>query len=121
MNKSKDVLILDDDPDIVEALALILEDAGYTTRKLHMVETLDILQDDLPGVIFLDIWMSGIDGRDICRHLKSQPATRHIPIILISANTNIQWIAKEVGADDYVAKPFDLEEVVAKVRKYLAL
>lgn len=120
MDARKDVLIVDDDPDIVEALSMILEDVGYTTQKLYNVETLDILQGDLPGVILLDIWMSGMDGRDICRYLKSQPSTEHVPIILISANNAVHRIAKEVGANDCLAKPFDLEEVVEKVRKYLA-
>ncbi|GCE06023.1 response regulator [Dictyobacter aurantiacus] len=120
MNSTGDVLIADDDPAIVEAISAIFEDAGYTIRNLREGETLETLQEDLPRVLLLDIWMSGKDGRDICRHLKSQPATRHLPIILISANNNIQQIAAEIGADGYLAKPCTMAEILATVEKYLA-
>lgn len=120
MNHTQDVLIADDDPAIVEALSLMLEDAGYAIRTLREGETLETLQEDLPAVLLLDIWMSGRNGGDVCKYLKSQPATQHLPIILISAHSDIQRIAKEAGADDYLAKPFRMKEVIAKVGKYLA-
>ncbi|GLV59230.1 hypothetical protein KDH_60570 [Dictyobacter sp. S3.2.2.5] len=119
MNSTRDVLIADDDPAVVEAMSSIFEDAGYTIRNLREDETLETLQEDLPKVLLLDIWMSGKDGRDICKRLKSQPATQHLPIILISANNNIQRIATEVGADDYLAKPSSMAEILTKVEKYL--
>ncbi len=119
MNNTKNVLIADDDPAIVEALSLMLEDAGYEIRTLHEGESLETIHEDLPGVLLLDIWMSGKDGRDICKHLKSQEATRHLPIILVSANNDIKRIAQESGADDYLAKPFGMNDVLAKVGKYL--
>ena len=121
MNNQKDVLIMDDDPDIVEVLSMILEDAGFSTRTLNARDTPETLKDDLPGVILLDVWMSGRDGRDICRYLKSQQLTRDLPIIFISANNNIQQFVTDAGADDYLAKPFNMDEVIAKVGKYLAL
>jgi DNA-binding response OmpR family regulator len=120
MKSRKDVLIMDDDPAIVEALSLMLEDAGYTIRTLDEREILETLAENLPGVLLLDIWLSGKDGRTICRDLKSRPATRNLPIILMSANSDIQRIAKESGADDYLAKPFSMKELVTKVEKYLA-
>lgn len=120
MNNQKDVLIMDDDPDIAEVLSMILEDAGFTTRTLNARETPETLKDDLPRVVLLDIWMSGRDGRDICRYLKSQQLTHHLPIILISASNNIQQFAMDAGADDYLTKPFNMEEVITKVGKYLA-
>lgn len=123
MNKTKDVLIADDNPAIVEALSLMLEDAGYTIRTLHAGASyeamLEMIQQDVPGVLLLDIWMSGKDGRDICKYLKNQQATRNLPIILVSAKSDLQRIAQESGADDYLAKPFGMKEVVAKVGKYL--
>lgn len=122
MNKAqtKSILILDDDPVIIEALSLLLEDAGYTMRTLSEGETLENMHADLPGVVLLDIWMSGKDGRDVCSLLKSQETTRDIPIILISAHRDMERIAKEAGADDFLAKPFGMREVVAKLGKYLA-
>ena len=122
MNKNRDVLIAADNPAIVEALSLMLEDVGYSIRTLQTgasFETmLDMIQQDVPGVLLLDIWMSGKDGRDICKHLKNQETTCNIPIILVSANSDLQRIAKEAGADDYLAKPFGMKEVIAKVGKY---
>lgn len=122
MNKAqtKSILILDDDPAIIEALSLLLEDAGYTMRTLSEGETLENMHAELPGVVLLDIWMSGKDGRDVCSLLKSQETTRDIPIILISAHRDLERIAKEAGADDFLAKPFGMREVVAKLGKYLA-
>ena len=111
MNSTQDVLIVDDNVAIVEALSLILEDAGYAIRTLHEGETLENMQGVLPGVLLLDIRLSGKDGRDICRHLKSQPATQHLPIILISANNDIRRLANEAGADDYGVCP-QLEQKV---------
>lgn len=120
MTEKKEVLIVDDDPAIVEALSLMLEDAGYATRTLGEGETLEALQENLPGVILLDVWMSGRDGRDICRYLKSQPATQHVSIIFISAHNHVQRFTEEAGADGYLAKPFSMKEVLATVGKYLA-
>ncbi|HCI78701.1 MAG TPA: response regulator [Ktedonobacter sp.] len=123
MNKTKDVLIADDNEAIVEALTLMLEDVGYSIRALPTGASyevmLEIIQQDVPGVLLLDIWMSGKDGRDICKYLKNQQATRNLPIILVSAKSDLQRIAQESGADDYLAKPFGMKEVVAKVGKYL--
>ncbi len=121
MNRTYDVLIADDDPAIIEAISLMLEDAGYTTRALDEDETPEDIQGDLPGVLLLDIWMSGKDGREICKYLKRQPATQDLPIILVSANSDIRAIAEEAGADDFLAKPFGMQEVIDKVGKYVTL
>jgi DNA-binding response OmpR family regulator len=119
MTNGKEILILDDDQAIVEALTLMLEDAGYAVRMWQGRETVEDLLENVPGMLLLDIWLSGKDGRDLCRYLRSQPKTKHLPIILISANDAIGRIAREVGADDYLAKPFSMREVLAKVGKYL--
>lgn len=118
MSKKK-ILIADDDPAILEALTLMLEDAGYETDTTVDGQTIKEATDQLPDLILLDIWMSGTDGRDICKHLKRRPQTKHIPIIMVSANKDAEHIAKESGADDFIAKPFEMDDLLALIEKYM--
>jgi DNA-binding response OmpR family regulator len=77
------------------------------------------LREHLPDLLLLDIWMSGVDGKDICKHLKSAAATKHIPVIMVSAAKDIEQIAKDSGADDFIPKPFQIEDLLAIVAKYV--
>ncbi len=119
---SKKIVVVDDDPDILDALQMTLEDEGYdvtTTEKGEYAENLRGTNGNLPDLIILDVLLSGKDGRTICQKLKSQPETRHIPIIMISAHPNAKQSVKDVGADNFLAKPFDVNELLALVAKYL--
>jgi len=116
--KKKKIMIADDDPAILDVLSIILEDAGYEVETSPGGERARSIQENFPDLFLLDIWMSGLNGKDICAHLKSQKNTKHIPVILISANRDIKSIAKEYGADDFITKPFELEELIKKVAKY---
>lgn len=118
MSKKK-ILIADDDHAILEALTLMLEDAGYETDTTVDGQTIQEATDQLPDLILLDIWMSGTDGRDICKHLKRRPQTKHIPIIMVSANKDAEHIAKESGADGFIAKPFEMDDLLALIEKYM--
>lgn len=114
------ILVADDDAGIVDALQMVLEDADYevqTTMDGHSV--LEVDHKKLPDVILLDIWMSGEDGRDICRNLKSRQETMNIPIIMISATGDLATSAKAAGADDFLPKPFHMEHLLEKVEKYV--
>ena len=118
---AKKILVVDDDPDILDALRFMLEDAGYevkTSEKGEYVENLCDTNGGLPDVIILDVLLSGKDGRLICQKLKSQEDTRHIPIIMISAHPNAKQSVSAVGADDFMAKPFDMDDLLAKIAKY---
>lgn len=118
---AKKILVVDDDPDILDALRFMLEDAGYevkTSEKGEYVENLRDTNGGLPDVIILDVLLSGKDGRLICQKLKSQEDTRHIPIIMISAHPNAKQSVSAVGADDFMAKPFDMDDLLAKIAKY---
>lgn len=121
-NRTIKILAVDDDPDILDALRFTLEDAGYdvtTTEKGEYAENLRDTNGGLPDVIILDVLLSGKDGRLICQKLKSREDTRHIPIIMISAHPNAKQSVKAVGADDFLAKPFDIDELLTKVAQYL--
>lgn len=113
-------MIADDDPAIVEALVLMLEDAGYETEKTVDGKAVQDIKEHFPDLILLDIWMSGMDGRDICKYLKSQDNTKHIPIIMISANKDAEDIAKKAGADGFVAKPFEMEDLLSEIKTHIS-
>jgi DNA-binding response OmpR family regulator len=119
--QAKKILVVDDDPDILDALRFMLEDSGYevkTTEKGEYAENLRDTNGGLPDVIILDVLLSGKDGRIICQKLKSQEETKRIPIIMISAHPNAKHSVSAVGADDFMAKPFDMDELLAKIAKY---
>lgn len=118
----KKILIADDDVAILEALTLILEDADYevnTTIDGAMLRNVH-QQVPAPDLLLLDIWLSGWNGRDICRELKSMEQAKHLPIILFSANRETQRMAQEAGADDFITKPFDVDELLQTIERHLS-
>ncbi len=112
----KTVMIADDDPGIVDAIEMLLEFEGYRVRSTLNGSDILEMRDDLPDVLLLDIWMSGEDGRDICKKLKKDEATRHLPVIMVSASRDIRDSAIEAGADDFLAKPFEMNELLNKIK-----
>jgi CheY-like chemotaxis protein len=116
------ILVVDDDPGILDALRFLFEEEGYrvqTSEKGDYAEALHDANGGLPDLIVLDILLSGKDGRDICRKLKSKPDTRHIPIVMISAHPDAERSAREVGADAFVAKPFAIDDLLGLVESLL--
>ncbi len=123
MERTPYVLVVDDDVDILGALGAMLEDAGYlvkTTEKADYAEALPDGNGGVPDLIILDILLSGKDGRIICHKLKTQPTTRHIPIVMISAHLDAERSVAEVGADAFLAKPFDIDALLDIVATLLA-
>lgn len=113
---AKKILIVDDEPDIVLVLAAMLQDAGYHVLTPSDGEHLEgMLARELPHLIVLDMLLSGRDGREIARWLKGETGTRHIPILMLSAHPTAAREALAAGADDFLAKPFDLAELLEKV------
>jgi CheY-like chemotaxis protein len=115
----KRILIVDDDPAIGEVLQLMLEGEGYDVDIQVDGQIVQQMQEPFPDLLFLDIRVSGTDGQTICQYLKSQPATRHIPIIFLSAHQDTQHLARKAGADDFLAKPFQMDDLLALAAKYL--
>ncbi len=114
----KKILVADDDPAIIESTTLILEEFGYTVESTIDGQTIYKMEKDFPDLLLLDIWMSGEDGRKICKYLKKDSLTKNIPIILISASRDIENSTKEAGANDFLAKPFDMTDLLTKVSKW---
>jgi DNA-binding response OmpR family regulator len=119
IKQRKKILIVDDDPSICDAVSMILEESGYDVESMVNGEAIYTMKKDFPDLFLLDIWMSGIDGRDICKYLKKQDVTKNIPIIMISANKDTEKFAKEAGADDFLTKPFEMSNLVEKITKYV--
>ncbi|HMG09804.1 MAG TPA: response regulator [Mucilaginibacter sp.] len=115
----KKIMIADDDPGIVDAVEIMLDFEGYEVSSTVNGATLLDMQTEFPDLLLLDIWMSGFDGRDICRELKQKKNTRGIPIIMISASRDIERSAYEAGADDFLAKPFEIDDLLGKIKKLL--
>jgi CheY-like chemotaxis protein len=114
----KRILIADDDTAILEVIAMMLEDAGYDVKTTVNGQTVTLVQEYSPDLILLDIWMAGMDGRTICKSLKGNTLTKHIPIVMISANKDTKKIASEAGADNFIEKPFEMDHLLATVAQY---
>lgn len=116
----KKVVVIDDDEGILEGFSAMLESQGYDTLVSGNSDFLFTLQKkDLPHIILLDVLLSGQDGRLICQKLKLQSRTKHIPVIMVSAHPQTEKIVIEAGADDFLAKPFEMDELFSKISKYL--
>ncbi len=113
------IMVVDDDPAILDVMRMILEDEGYEVLTAMSADDVLGWAGALPGMILLDIWLSGESGETICRQLKSDPATQAIPVILVSANQDAEGIARKSGADGFIRKPFDLEEILDVVQRHL--
>ena len=117
---AKRLLVVDDEPDILEFLQVILEEEGYAVITSDKGEYLEQLHNGgLPDLILLDVLLSGKDGREIVKYLKSQDETKHIPVIMLSAHPSSEQAARVAGADDFVAKPFEIDLLLAKIASYL--
>ncbi len=119
-----EVLIVDDNPNNLELLGDVLRGAGYRVRgAADGPQALKIAQARAPDLVLLDLQMPGMDGYEACRRMKADPATRDIPVIVISALDDVDDKVKafEAGAVDYVTKPFEAPEVLSRVGAHLQL
>lgn len=117
----KRILVCDDDQGISDVLTIILDQEGYEAYILNNGKGIQKkIEKFKPDLILLDIMMPGIDGKEITRILKRDQKTSKIPIIIFSALNNPDQIAKNIGADDFLAKPFNITDLVAKFKKHLS-
>lgn len=119
MDMKGKILVADDDAGIVDALQMILEDADYEVKTTTDGKYVRKVKGELPDIILLDIAMSGEDGREICKFLKSQQLTMNIPVIMISATNDLANSARKAGADDFLPKPFHMSHLLEKVERHL--
>jgi DNA-binding response OmpR family regulator len=118
----KRILIVDDEPVMVETLRFALEREGYVCREAKDgEEAIATIRADPPDLILLDVMMPGLNGYQVCRFVKETAGLRHIPVILLTARAQERdrAMGTRSGADDYVTKPFAMETLLALVRRRL--
>ncbi len=116
------ILIVEDEPDIANLVKFHLEKAGLPARVVaDGKQALDLIVRDRPELIILDLMLPGLDGLEVCRRLRGSSATQGIPIIMLTAKAEEvdRILGLEMGADDYVPKPFSPRELVARVKAVL--
>ena len=116
------IMIVDDIPENLQVLGSSLDMAGYETAfATNGHDALEAISEVMPDLILLDVSMPDIDGFEVCRQLKATPATAEIPIIFLTAHTDVEHIvhAFSIGAGDYIAKPFTAKELWAKLDLWL--
>lgn len=118
------VMIVDDTPANIDVLRRILSEDGFEISIAMSGEAaLSLVEKNRPDLILLDVMMPGIDGFETCGKLKANPATKDIPVIFVTAKTEVEDIVHgfKVGGVDYIAKPFKREEVVSRVQTHLKI
>lgn len=113
------IIIADDDQGMRDIFQIILKRAGYLVTLYSEGDILLTNDFELPDLFILDKQLSGLDGLDVCRFLKSQESTKNIPVIIISASPYVAQLATAAGADDFIEKPFKTKELLAMAEKYI--
>ena len=113
------ILLIDDDKDLLTILKTTLTRKGFEVLAQETWEgSKEIMNLFKPNLIILDVFLSGIDGLDICKNIKKSPFTKNIPVLIISG---FSWISQsaiyEFGADDFIAKPFEVSDLMKKIHK----
>src|SRR4030067_1254034 len=119
---AKSILIIEDEKDIVDLIAYHLKQSGFSVlTALDGPWGLERAKEKRPSLVILDLMLPGMDGKDVCRALKSNPLTQSIPVLMLTAKSEEmdRVIGFELGADDYVTKPFSPRELVLRVKAIL--
>jgi two-component system phosphate regulon response regulator PhoB len=118
--RRKTILVVEDDEALKNAYGAMFAAAGYNMIAAHDSEALALVRQHKPDLVILDAKMNVVPGRDICSELKSQPATKGIPIIVISGYPEAVRYVKDFGADEFVQKPFEPREVLELIARKIA-
>jgi CheY-like chemotaxis protein len=114
------ILLIDDDPDVRTVMAMMLKKEGYEVETAsRREEALEKIREEKPSLILLDVLLSGTDGRELCRELKDNDATKHIPVIMLSGHPGAAQQFETYGANDFIAKPFQTETLLKKLSRQI--
>jgi len=120
MERRKTILVVEDDEALKKAYGVMLVNAGYNIIAANDSEALDLARQHKPDLVILDAKMNVVSGKDICSELKSQPATKDVPIIVISGYPEAVRYVHDFGADEFVLKPFDVKYVLGLIATKLS-
>jgi two-component system alkaline phosphatase synthesis response regulator PhoP len=119
---TRQVLVVDDEIGALTLIGIMLERGGFDVLKARDAYiALDILGEQIPDLIILDVMMPGMDGIDLCRHIRDTETTASIPVLILSARGDAETVERgiEAGANDYLSKPILHHDLVTKVRRML--
>lgn len=113
------ILVVEDDPQVARLIALVLQRNGHQSEVVADGDSaFEKARGSKPAMIFADLSIKGIGGETLCSRLKSLPETRDIPYVIVSGDRDIAEKAKVCGADDYMGKPFEFDDLVRLVNRY---
>ncbi len=117
---SKKIMVCDDDQGILDVLQMLLETEGFTVfTEINSTNLIKQIHIDKPDLILLDLWMPLLSGDQVLKAIRSTQGISDLPVIVLSASVDGDDIASDAGANDFVAKPFDLDVIVAKINGLL--
>ena len=120
MNEKKHIVVLDDDADICRMIEIMLQYRGYSVSSLTQAQQISkTISEHRPDLIIMDMLLSGQYGTDICSSLKSDPETKNICVIMMSAHPNAKEVCLRAGADEFLPKPFNFVDLMSKVDQLL--
>lgn len=115
------IIIVDDNADICGIVEYLLVTEGYKVRTCtNPIIIFEMVKQQKPKLIITDMLMSGLDGRDLVKKIKGNPETADIKIVMMSALPNNEKTGRETGADDYISKPFESEDLLEKVKAFFS-
>ncbi len=114
------LLVIDDDEDISAMLFLLLRSKFEVASIIKSEDIFQRIRSFEPDIILLDVFLTGYDGRVICKQLKFHPSSKHIPVIMLSGHDEVYDSISKYGADDFILKPFEADQLFSKIEKQLA-
>jgi two-component system, OmpR family, alkaline phosphatase synthesis response regulator PhoP len=120
--KMTEILVIEDERDIVETLEYNLKKEGYKVAKAYDgLAGLRMAEEKIPALVLLDLMLPGLDGLEVCRRIKKNPKTSAVPVIMLTAkgSETDKVVGLELGADDYIVKPFSIKELIARIKTIL--
>lgn len=121
LNLAKKIVFVDDEPDILHVTSFRLKKAGYEVIiGVNGQEAIDLAKSTSPDLMFIDLRLPILAGDEVCKRMKSDDSLKQIPVILFTASTyELEKIAQEAGADDFLTKPFTPEQLLEKVKRFI--
>lgn len=114
----KKIMIVEDDAGIQDSASLIFRQSDYEVTVFKDGRLLLAGQFEMPDIFLIDKQLPGVDGLELCRHLKQQAPTKHIPVIIMSASPQVSNMAAQAGAEGFIEKPFTIADMRALVKKH---